>query len=138
MTKIIMKHVAAILGLSLDEEFKADGKIYRFTGTGMELYEKGRWEHVPFDTLLRIGKIENLPWKPRIDEYYWFISDNGVAGMKWHGSMDDLTRYAVGNTFPSSREATAAKNKIVSDLQQRYIEGCAFAQYTENQAEERE
>lgn len=131
------KHVAEMLGVELEEEFKlkADcmekpwNNLYRISENGFEyksIHEN--WENDDHYALSEIlsGKKEivKIPWKPKKDERYWWFSYGGheACSNLWKGSYSDLADWKIGNCFKTMEEAKTKGKEIFEQIQKEYEE----------------
>ncbi len=114
-----MKEVAALFGLKLGERFKISGRkeVFFFSKTGLiHKNECGDFKNPAVLAELLSGEceIEYLPWKPKDDEYYWYVGLNGTVSRDVfeHDGMIDLIFYKVGNCFKTEMQAKANADRI--------------------------
>lgn len=112
-----MGEVAKILGVNLKEEFKINGfkdGTDTFLLTEEGLYDTENCPHSSLLADLLTGgyTIKHLPWKPRINESYWFIDEKGCIYQEGYGDIDtDILRYKIGNCYPTEEDAEANREK---------------------------
>lgn len=60
-------------------------------------------------------KVENEKWKPKYDEWYWYIDRHcNLEDRQWKNDDIDNELYSLGNCFPSNNcpEILEAQRKI--------------------------
>ena len=131
MNKNIMKEVAGLLNLELEEKFicKEAGSNEVYYG---KLTEKGfmvsKEDKTPWtrsnwalrDLLVGAIKIIKLPWKPKKGEKYYTPSpdfDHAFCDY-WDGYPSDFALKEVGMVFKSEKECEAA----LPELRKKYLE----------------
>lgn len=123
-----MPEVAKMLGVELDEEFEVPEyptRTFRITIDGIEGFKNGEWSRagvnlVIFEKLLT-GEyiIKRKPWKPKDDEVYWFVDEEGKAwSNNWcendYCLSDYINYYKLGNCYRTKEEAEANRDKWVA------------------------
>lgn len=121
-----MAEVAKMLGVELGEEFEVEkysSRKHRITANGFERYEDGEWlsnhavDSFIFEKLLA-GKytIKCKPWKPSINDDFWFINVDGIA-CKYcnfdNTDADYVNYYKLGNCYRTHEEVEANRDKWV-------------------------
>lgn len=108
-----MGEVAEMLGVKLGEDFKLRNNPvrYRLVNSGLE-YDKGDYwsgdSCVQLSDIL-IGKYEIVknPWKPRINENYYYVTVEGkISKFMCVGHTTDEILYKMGNCFRTKEEIT--------------------------------
>lgn len=62
-------------------------------------------------------EIKLTKWRPKYEEFYYYIDITGFISMsKWYDSIDDTRCYGFGNCFKTQEEALATRNKIKNFL----------------------
>ena len=125
-----MKDLANLLGLELYEEFKindvkeTENNIFRFTNDGIEYLNKsnGVWlaydlSSIPIAVCNGDYKIIKLPWKPKDEEQFWYVSSEGYIIQKtFNGDTFSILCYKFGNCFKTKEEA----KKHVDEILEKY------------------
>ena len=127
-----MSEVAKMLGVELGEEFMcSNGYEYILKDNGIiesRYSNDARFCESIFSATLNDllnGKltIKRKPWKPKDDENYWYIDENGEAwsGEAWRNRFDDceyasdhMNYYKLGNCYRTREEAEANRDKWVA------------------------
>lgn len=66
-------------------------------------------------------EVKLLRWKPKNEEFYYFIDDRGtIITSMWnkYGERKHNLRYELGNVFKTRKEAELARDKIKEILNQ--------------------
>ena len=124
MTENYMPKVAKMLGVELGEEFSVTGykEKFKFDKSGLRILYIDRLEGMADQTLYKLlngtAKIARRPWRPKVDEEYWFVSIFSaevyfVHDTYYNGSVADINRILMGNCFPTQEAAEAAAPEIV-------------------------
>lgn len=131
MFKNYMPEVAKMLGVGIGEEFniidsdcgEVSAGTYKFTEKHLENVFR---EEAPF-ILIRLlwgdYTIEKLPWKPKEDEKYWFVTVGAsCAYVVWHAfsysSEIELYRLKMGNCFRTEEDANAGIEEVLAKLEE--------------------
>ena len=132
------KQFAEILELDLEQEFlltDVDGNtkgelIYKFTEDGL-LYKSPtlvKWSKSSSGTIVRLlncdYKVVPKPWKPKIEEKYWYYSDvlEEAKYITWYDSFLNLLLWKTGNCFKTREEAETKGKEIMEQIQKEYEE----------------
>jgi hypothetical protein len=122
-----MEEVAQMLGVKMGERFNIKYDDGTFSSVPLHLDVDGLKSICDLcdNSLARLlaGKytIEKLPWKPKIDDTYWYVDINGhINGGSWDGCVVDYAYYYVGNCFETEEEAEAHKQEILDKLRKKY------------------
>ena len=117
-----MKEVAKLKGVSLNEEFKIMGFIYKFTLKGLEDGNGCICNHVLKKLLTGELQIEKLPFKPKYDDgYYWVSCVGKINSSTWHYNTQDYCLFNVGNCFRTSEEISVDDiDRIVKEMKVKY------------------
>ena len=121
-----MSEVAKMLGVELGEKFiieDLDGEMMGIAvieQSGFKLLEyninyTNSWFQYTLENLLT-GKytIKRKPWKPKYEETYWYIDEQGESwGSPFTGS-DYINYYKLGNCYRTREEAEANRDKWVA------------------------
>ena len=108
--------IAKARGVAIDEEFLYSlGNFeykYRISERGLEYYDNdGDWWSLStcsIEFIKGIGKIERLPFRPKIDDsYFTIINENEVIISLWQNRSIDYTRLIAGVVFRTREEAEA-------------------------------
>ena len=110
-----MEEVAKLLGLELYEEFTVpvyNQNKYRIGKEGLCVYRDGFWEgHLDYSFLLEcllLGKYEiaKSPWKPKINDLYYFVDPDGfIADEHNTVTIFDRNMLKLGNCYPTKELA---------------------------------
>ena len=114
--KNLWEIIAKARGVELDEEFLYSLSNfeykYRISERGLEYYDDGgRWtfSECSSEFIKGIGRIEKLPFTPRIGEYYWTYSAGVntpvIAYYYWGNNCYDKERKLLGIIFKTEQEA---------------------------------
>lgn len=119
-----MTEVANMLGVELGEEFEIDygGSDVilsaKVTDTGFRIINSNSLEFSGlFLNLLLSGqlKIKHKPWKPIINDIYYFVrSDGDVSSAQWISNVWDHSIYKLGNCYRTREEAEANRDKWIA------------------------
>ena len=127
------KQFSEMLGLESGEEFvlKDDGGkridkcTYRITENGV-LYKEPPvigWSSYSLDIIgsLLYGDVKAVPkpWKPKINEQYWYCSticEPVAIAMTWGGFSNDLCRWKCGDCFKTKKEAEIKGKQIMEQI----------------------
>ena len=125
MAKNYTKEFAKMFGVELNEEFEIDygkGKTatavitalgLRIIDTNMEFY--GDINRVTLDWLLIGGcHINKLPWKPHINDQYWYTDGHHVFDSCWVGNVRDWNAYKLGNCYRTQEAAESDRDKWIA------------------------
>lgn len=117
-----MEQIAHMLGVKLDEHFdiaNTKGKIVTkdlwLTKNGLE--QKGMdgsmvLPHVLNMLLVGDWVVYKQPWKPKLNERYYFINCTGnIDYLWWIGSTEDHAMYKLGKVYRTEEEAEAHKRE---------------------------
>lgn len=114
-----MPEVAKLLGVEMGEWFRVNGSDYCLTSDGLiDAYKIG--SPVALNSLLTGAcEVRKLPFRPKLNEEYYFVWDNGDIGYYTNNfSVADLSIIAFGNCFRSEAEAEANKDKILAKFEE--------------------
>lgn len=123
-----MSEVAKMLGVELEEEFEiifpAPSSCHataKFTDNGVKIIATDVYDVYNFnayvlrDLLMGSYGIKRKPWKPKDDEIYYFVSENGDAFSDiWDDSYADIVLYKLGNCYRTGKEAEANRDKWIA------------------------
>ena len=119
-----MKEVAALFGLELGEGFtikNANYNPYKFIERGLVDNCNERDNDMLNDLLKGDLEIDKKTFKPKINELYWFVGENGsVWSTIWSDSVSDFCFYIAGNCFRTKKEAEANADNILKRLKEIY------------------
>lgn len=126
MSKNYIPEIAKMLGVGIGEEFKLKGTsfgLFTFTSDNL-LCSGGNKEWKVVQNSLFIGiltgeyTVQNVPFKPKDNETYYYILPNGViyAGY-WKPTAINIALYLMGNFFRSKAQAEANKDEIMKKYQ---------------------
>lgn len=111
-----MADVAKLLGVEMNKDFECEESscTYRITEHGLTC--NGCYGS---DSLMMIlngyRTIKQKPWKPKIDEFYWFVKPDGEFGyLRWYDSYSDATLYKIGNCYRYKVEAEYNRDKWIA------------------------
>ena len=126
----LMKKVANLLGVELDEEFEiifpqpsnchATAKL---TIDGAKVIKTNVYEVINFKSYLLehlirgCYGIKRKPWKPKHDEGYYYVDEEGhTYRSRWDDSdlSDHMNYYKFGNCYKTKEEAEANSSKWLS------------------------
>jgi len=67
-------------------------------------------------------KIEKLPWKPKEDDYYYFVdAEGGLSSTDWRNHVYDYNLYNTSNFFRTKEEITSEiKERILKEMKEKY------------------
>lgn len=110
-----MSEVAKMLGVELGEYFeinKHDG-VFVLCYDGLLHTQAGVMCHELLSGLLsRKYTIKRKPWKPKIDEPYYYVDEEGyVYRGTWINDCFGIAFYKFGNCYRTSEEAKANCDK---------------------------
>lgn len=123
-----MPEVAKMLGVELGDKFKIKSLNGEIMGTAIideygfkplennTNYTRSYFFQYALENLLT-GKyiIECKPWKPKEDEEYWLINQDGnVINLNWIDNFLCITNYKIGNCYRTKEEAEANRDKWVA------------------------
>ena len=120
-----MSEVTKMLGVELGEEFYVkelpDVKC-TFYNDSLYVYpirdalcSLPSGEHVLGRLLAGTITIKRKPWKPKTDECYYFVDENGtVHSTDWCDIYEDITFYKLGNCYRTKEEAEANRDKWIT------------------------
>ena len=119
-----MAEVAKMLGVELGEEFEIDYSgsdvilSAKVTDTGFRIINSNSLEFSGlFLNLLLSGqlKIKRKPWKPIINDTYYFVrSDGDVSSAQWINNVWDNSIYKLGNCYRTEEEAESNRDKWIA------------------------
>ena len=121
-----MSEVAKMLGVELGEEFEIimpNASCYAnamFTDVGViitdhNVFDGVTWKPYVLGHLLN-GKytIKRKPWKPSLDEEYYYVDETGYAcSDPWVDSALDFVFYKIGNCYKTKEDAEKDKDKWI-------------------------
>lgn len=116
--------VSELLGVKMGREFRILGStpsredfVYRITKNGLEyrgVNDKGVWLDLPdfplLDCVRRGWKCEELPWKPKVGERFWYPNQFGFRGKVttyngvWTGSIANCALYECDLVYRTEEE----------------------------------
>ena len=111
--------IAKARGVELDEEFLYSLSNfeykYRISERGLEYYDNdgGRWNFSECNSefIKGIGRIEKLPFTPKVGEYYWTyvcdVSKINIMQYSWCNDYSDKERKLLGIVFRTEQEVMA-------------------------------
>lgn len=124
-----MAEVAKLLGVEIGEEFEIEYPSPCSVKTTAVFYEAGfkilhtdayilhpYWQESELHGLLKgTLAIKRKPWKPKINDAYWFICVDKSAGRReFEGCLLDIYNYKLGNCYRTEKEAISNRDKWVS------------------------
>lgn len=120
-----MSEVAKMLGVELGEIFEIKTDVYksfqfRFVENDFQCFNGKRWvtdANAPvFLKLLLTGEytIKRKPWKPKYEETYWYIDEQGESWGSPFTDSDYINYYKLGNCYRTREEAEANRDKWVA------------------------
>ena len=111
-----MTEVAKILGVEIGEEFEIKGYNGSYYWTYDGLYHNGfKCEKTLNDLLVGVCTIKHKPWKPIINDTYYFVRiDGDVSSAQWISNVWDHSIYKLGNCYHTREEAEANCDKWVA------------------------
>lgn len=111
-----MKEVAKMLGVEIGEEFEIKGGDGAYYLTYDGLYHNGfKCEKTLNDLLVGVCTIKHKPWKPIINDTYYFVrSDGDVSSAQWISNVWDHSIYKLGNCYRTREEAEANRDKWIA------------------------
>ena len=126
----LIPKIAEMLGTKMNEVFRIKGHdnvIYKFCGTGLygkKVDDTGIWVVILGTTfrnlLVGVLEIEMLPFEPKDEEKYYYVSDIFgnfvIAESIWRDSLCDYKQKFCGNVFRTKAEAEAHKYEIYEKL----------------------
>lgn len=115
MAKNYMAEVAKMLGVELGEEFHIKNSknwIYRLNLQGLETKcQENEWLECNLLLKLLNGELEivKLPWKPKIDEQWYFpdIISKRIVWNRWEDDTRDYAMLTLGICYRTKEEAEA-------------------------------
>ena len=131
------KKFAEMLGLELEQEFvltdvdgnRKDKYTYKITEDGL-LYKSPTFNWA-ISSLGTIGKLLDgdakavaKPWKPKIEEKYWYYSDvlEEAKYITWYDSFLNLLLWKTGNCFKTREEAETKGKEFMEQIKKEYEE----------------
>ena len=111
-----MAEVAKMLGVNIGEEFEIKGCDGAYYLTYDGLYHNGfKCEKTLNDLLVGVCTIKHKPWKPIINDTYYFVrSDGDVSSAQWISNVWDHSIYKLGNCYRTREEAESNRDKWVA------------------------
>ena len=111
-----MTEVAKMLGVNIGEEFEIKGRDGAYYLTYDGLYHNGfKCEKTLNDLLVGVCTIKHKPWKPIINDTYYFVRiDGDVSSAQWISNVWDRSIYKLGNCYHTREEAEANRDKWVA------------------------
>ena len=102
--------IAKARGIALDEEFKWQGSNYKITNyDGLLVFADGWVRSNSVVSFIKgDGKIEKLPFSPKMGENYWTYYTNQEIYIEtycWNDSAFDKERKLLGIVFRTGQEA---------------------------------
>lgn len=119
-----MEQIAHMLGVEPGENFKISGMDGRFwlDGNGLHMLDdKGDYDLNALMMALLTGrsKVEQLPWVPKCNEYYWFVDPYGevLEDAFIDDDIGSLLTVKSGRIYRTEEEAEAhiAEDKALWD-----------------------
>ena len=123
-----MAEVAKMLGVELGEEFEIEFPAPSTVST-TAVFKENKFRIVKTDAYimtpywnysvlhsLLVGSltIKRKPWKPkRGDRYYTTVLDGKIIFDIWYDTLQDISRYKIGNCYRTYEEAEANCDKWV-------------------------
>jgi len=122
-----MKEVANMFGVELYEPFNIVGESYnpyRIALNGLVDCDGDRCPIAQNGLLLGRLHIEKLPFKPKYDDgYYWVSCVGKINSSTWHNNTQDYCLFNVGNCFRTSEEISVDDvDRIVKEMKGKYEE----------------
>ena len=116
-----MAEVAKLLGVELGEEFEcSDGTCCVFDNNDV-FNVVSRTNNICMsnrilgDLLMGVLTIIHKPWKPKSNELFWFVLQNGDLDVCYRKNVwFDTILYKIGNCYRTQVEAEANRDKWVS------------------------
>lgn len=116
-----MAEVAKLLGVDIGEEFECnDGTRCVFTSHGSfivnhRVSNQDASNHILGDLLTGVLQIIHKPWRPKLNEYFWFVLQDGNIDICYHkNTWFDIMLYKLGNCYRTSEEAKENRDKWIS------------------------
>lgn len=114
----IMKDVAKLLGVKLEEEFEIEQYNCTYVLRETGLHEHGLVSYpcvkTMNDLLTGVLTIKRNPWNPCYGDTYWITDGIGTYDKRWENSVADWNAYKIGNCYPTQDAAKENKNKWLS------------------------
>ena len=120
-----MKDVAKMLGVKLGEKFVITGGVvcgsdekapmYYFDESGLKCDETEDWLCGLFLNHLLSGEytIKRQPWRPHVNEQYWYTDGYHVFNDYWQGYVRHWNAYKIGNCYQTKEAAEADREKWI-------------------------
>ena len=105
--------IAKARGVEINEEFlySLDAVMYKYriSEKGLEIYQDEQWYPSSRANVFikGEGKIERLPFRPKMIETYYSINHNSPVNYTWIDSTTDYARLIAGLVFRTREEAEA-------------------------------
>ena len=113
-----MEEVAKILGIELGEDFEIKGcnGTYYLVADGLYQAQSGfKCEKTLHDLLVGVCTIKHKPWKPIINDTYYFVRiDGNVSSAQWISNVWDHSIYKLGNCYRTRENAESNRDKWVA------------------------
>jgi len=107
-----MLDLCKFLGVEVDEEFEIQGYKYKVMQDNLLYFEKQKWviSQIELNELMA-SNIKRLPWKPKFNEMYWFLSvesESGIEVYTWEDDIVDSRTYQRTTLYKTREEAQEA------------------------------
>ena len=113
-----MSEVTKMLGVELGEDFEIkgyNGTYYLVYGGLYRVEGRCKCEKILHDLLVGDCVIKHKPWKPIINDTYYFVrSDGDVSSAQWINNVWDSSIYKLGNCYRTREEADANRDKWIA------------------------
>lgn len=116
-----MSEVAKVLGVAFGECFEIYNKFgyYYLNSTGLHeashLCSQSDFNKILCELLTGDCIIKHKPWKPIINDTYYFVRiDGDVGSAQWISNVWDHSIYKLGNCYRNREEAEANRDKWVA------------------------
>ena len=130
MKNNLFESLAYMLDLRLGEEFKTnvDNKIYWFDLDGFHSLENSTEVEMLYKVLSREVEIIKLPWRPKMNEYYYSFALTScrnpfwkVEYIKWTNSPMDVALWSKGWVFKTLLKAEDILPKAAKEHNMEYL-----------------
>lgn len=120
------KEVAALFRLELGEKFnvrfKTGEKVaycpFKFVNDGLIDCNGVKAINLLVRMLGGEVTVEKLPWKPNINERYYYVEESGIFNYGWTNEIFDIMCFKLGNCFKTEEEAKQNIDKIMNMLEE--------------------